>query len=412
MERGHDAGRGRGPGHGVLEDVERAVVDTAQRILHGAELAFHLPAAPPRRWHRAGVSPRTERAMDFAGGMVLLSFVVGWTWSVATVDARTDDGTAVNRVTASITSALTSADAPTAAFLTEAAMQALLPLRGESGLLHAQFREPGAPLVGDTLPDGAVVHYSSGAVTDSALADSVVRSPDDPGIWSVAIKVGAAIRPLSDFNVITLKPFSAKQRGKIGLYYIGNWPNERGRGAARYAPPRGFIEVTPENRGTYVSEHFRLGDFLTKNQFEVWPKYLVLETRLLDKLELVLAELRARGIQTSGVKVLSGFRTPQYNRGGGDPRGRAALSRHMYGDAADIYIDNDGNGAMDDLNGDGRVNIRDARVLQDAVDRVERAHPQLIGGCGTYPGTAGHGPFTHIDTRGYRARWIGTGDGG
>jgi hypothetical protein len=411
-ERGTGAGQTPDPSHGVLHDVERVVVDAAQRILHGAELAFHLPAPPTSRWHRAGVSARTERMFDIAGGTLLATFVVGWSWSVATADARTDDGAAANRVTASITSALTNADAPTAAFLTEAAMQALLPLRGESGRLQAQFRVPGAPLGADTLPEGAVVHYSSGAAIDSALADSAILAPEEPGMWSVAVKVGAAIRPLSDFNVITLKPFSAKQRGRIGLYYLGSWPNERGRGPARYAPPRGFIEVTLDNRDTYVSEHFRLGDFLTKNQYEVWPKYLVLETRLLDKMELVLAELRALGIRTSGVKVLSGFRTPQYNRGGGDPRGRAALSRHMYGDAADIYIDNDGNGAMDDLNGDGRVNIRDARVIQDAVDRVERAHPQLVGGCGTYPGTGSHGPFTHIDTRGYRARWIGTGESG
>jgi hypothetical protein len=27
-----------------------------------------------------------------------------------------------------------------------------------------------------------------------------------------------------------------------------------------------------------------------------------------------------------------------------------------------------------------------------------------------YAGTPAHGPFTHIDTRGYAARWIGTGD--
>jgi hypothetical protein len=65
---------------------------------------------------------------------------------------------------------------------------------------------------------------------------------------------------------------------------------------------------------------------------------------------------------------------------------------------------------MDDLNGDGRVNIRDAAVIQEAVDRVERTHPELVGGCGIYAGTGSHGPFTHIDTRGFRARWIGTGD--
>jgi hypothetical protein len=77
----------------------------------------------------------------------------------------------------------------------------------------------------------------------------------------------------------------------------------------------------------------------------------------------------------------------------------------MYGDAADIFIDNDGNGAMDDLNKDGRVNIADAVVIREASVRVERAHPSLIGGSGVYSATSAHGPFTHIDTRGYSARW-------
>jgi len=83
----------------------------------------------------------------------------------------------------------------------------------------------------------------------------------------------------------------------------------------------------------------------------------------------------------------------------------------MYGDAADVFVDNDGDGWMDDLNRDGRVNLRDARVMQDAVDRVEAAHPALVGGSGVYVATSGHGPFIHIDTRGYPARWVGTGDG-
>ena len=120
--------------------------------------------------------------------------------------------------------------------------------------------------------------------------------------------------------------------------------------------------------------------------------------------------LERTGIPSKGVRVMSGFRTPQYNRSGGDPRGRATMSRHMYGDAADIFIDNNGDGNMDDLNRDGRVNLNDARVILAAANRVEAAHPSLIGGVGVYPGTSAHGPFTHIDTRGYPARWIGTGD--
>jgi uncharacterized protein YcbK (DUF882 family) len=109
--------------------------------------------------------------------------------------------------------------------------------------------------------------------------------------------------------------------------------------------------------------------------------------------------------------VMSGFRTPQYNRGGGNPTGRAGLSRHMYGDAADIYIDSNHDGVMDDLNHDGRIDIADSRVISAAVDRVEAAHPELVGGAGVYPAESGHGPFIHIDSRGYRARWVGSGGG-
>ena len=133
--------------------------------------------------------------------------------------------------------------------------------------------------------------------------------------------------------------------------------------------------------------------------------------RNVDKLELVLSDLQSRGIDVSGVQVMSGFRTPQYNKAGGNTGGRAGLSRHMYGDAADIFIDSNGDGVMDDLNHDGRSTIADARVISQAVDRVEAAHPELIGGAGVYPAASGHGPFIHIDTRGYRARWIGSGGG-
>ena len=160
-----------------------------------------------------------------------------------------------------------------------------------------------------------------------------------------------------------------------------------------------------------MSEHFKLGDFLTKDQYDVWPKYLLLEPKLLDKLELTIQELEKSGIDVRHVQVMSGFRTPSYNVSGGNTAGRANLSRHMYGDASDIFIDNDHNGNMDDLNHDGRVDFRDAQVIADATERVERAYPALVGGIGVYVASSGHGPFTHIDARGYRARWRGTGNG-
>ncbi len=204
------------------------------------------------------------------------------------------------------------------------------------------------------------------------------------------------------FSFVTMRPFSDKVNGRIGNYRIGFWPGEQRR---RDKMPAGFIEVTTGNQATVVSEHFRLADFLTHDQGDVWPKYLVLQERLLDKLELVIAELRTRGARVDRLEVMSGFRTPQYNIKGVGSGGRATDSRHQYGDAADVYVVNGDRDWMADLNGDGRTDLRDARLLADAAERVEARHPSLAGGIGIYPATSAHGPFVHIDTRGVPTRW-------
>jgi len=128
----------------------------------------------------------------------------------------------------------------------------------------------------------------------------------------------------------------------------------------------------------------------------------VLRTALIDKLELVLAELGNMGVSASRLKIMSGFRTPQYNA---RARGRARDSRHQFGDAADVMVDSDGDGRMDDLNHDGKINSKDASVMIEAVNRVEQEHPELIGGAGLYRSTRSHTAFVHVDVRGTRARW-------
>jgi hypothetical protein len=370
-------------------------------------LAF--PEKLPRGFTRP--RGRAERTFNVLSIAVLILFAMGWSWSIARARAAGDSGP-VTPASANIATALTDRSAPSVAYLTDAALTALAtPARGESGKLRVRIQPGGTPItpiLSDTLPRGAMTTFSSGSAAEST---SKFVAPQRPGIWNLALKVGNAIKPLADFSVITLRPATEEKAGRLGLYYIGNWPAARkGKPGVSYDPPSGFIEVTPQNQNTQLSEHFKIRDFLPHDQQSVWPKYVVIDMKMIDKDELVLQDLKDHGINPNGVRVLSGFRTPQYNVGGGDPRGRAALSRHMYGDANDIFIDNDGDGQMDDLNHDGRVNIADAKVIQDAVNRVERAHPSLIGGCGIYSGTSAHGPFTHIDTRGYPARWIGTGD--
>ncbi len=227
------------------------------------------------------------------------------------------------------------------------------------------------------------------------------REQKDAG--TVAVTDSASGRQLSLF---TLLPFADKVNGRLGDYHIGRFPAEkRTPRSAAYENPDGFIEVTLANKDTPVSEHFRLADFLTHDQKNVWPKYLVLREPLVDKLELVLVELKRRGIKAERLKVMSGFRSPQYNQKGVGRGGRAKDSRHQFGDAADILVDNNQDGRLDDLNRDGRVNSRDVRILVDAIESVEREYPELVGGLGLYRATRSHGPFVHVDVRGVRARW-------
>jgi hypothetical protein len=220
-----------------------------------------------------------------------------------------------------------------------------------------------------------------------------------PGIHDLGVVTPSG----NPFYVLSLLPYATKTGGKIHGYYVGNWPLKPG--VERYAQPAGFIEVTEATAQTHVSEQFKLGDFLTHDQVGVWPKFLVLKPRLLDKLELISEALAQRGLP-SKLHVMSGFRTPQYNEQGvGEKGGRASLSRHMYGDASDVFVDADGNGRMDDLNGDGQVTVADARVLFSVAETVETANPDLVGGLSAYPANSAHGPFVHVDTRGVKARW-------
>jgi hypothetical protein len=62
---------------------------------------------------------------------------------------------------------------------------------------------------------------------------------------------------------------------------------------------------------------------------------------------------------------------------------------------------------MDDLDKNGVIDYRDAKVLYDIVDDMygKPWYERFIGGLGRYEKTANHGPFVHIDVRGFRARW-------
>lgn len=376
------------------------------------EQLFPKRRDPRNFWERTGLTPRQERRLDgFLGALVLL-FIAGWVYA-AVLAAEYGEGPQVARRIAS--GGLSPAAAPDVAFLVDAAMQRFIDwdeIRGASGEVRIVVREPGDTLVlPDALPAEVELVYGTDTlprpdalpVEPTGPDRGTVRVPERSGIWNVLVRAHGAVRNVPDLNVVTLVPASEMRGGRIGDYRIGEWPRS---GTGAYAAPRGFVQVTRENMNTPVSRHFRLRDFLTKGQEGVWPKYVVISPRLLDKLELTIQELERMGHPVENVFVISGFRTPWYNQHGGNPQGRGAMSRHMFGDAADIAIDNDRDGCMDDLNGDGTVDVEDARIIVQAAERVERRYPHLIGGIGIYrPVRGSHCGMVHIDTRGTRARW-------
>ncbi len=100
---------------------------------------------------------------------------------------------------------------------------------------------------------------------------------------------------------------------------------------------------------------------------------------------------------------MSAYRTPYYNKSIGNVK----FSRHVYGDAIDLYVDDNHDGIMDDLNKDGKINIKDARVIAKVVEKIEQDphYKEFIGGLGVYNKNSRHTYFVHVDTRGYAARW-------
>jgi uncharacterized protein YcbK (DUF882 family) len=272
---------------------------------------------------------------------------------------------------------------------------------GLSGEVRLQLRLPGESFdfpVEITGPAEQVSYQwlkaedSSAVVPPAPLHGVSVAAPPHPGFYRLAVLRESGTRLVDSVVVGVMAPFSSKLGGTLNGYQIGTYRWERARDDAS-PPPRGFLELFPEDTAMAVSTHFRMADFLTHDGQETWPRYVALDSRILDKVELVLSYLGSHD-RIITMDVHSGFRSPVYNRR--VPRA-ASDSRHQYGDAADLAIDADG---------DGKVTYFDGLAVAHAVEEVEREHPELVGGLGLY-GNHGDAAYVHIDERGTRKRWKG-----
>jgi hypothetical protein len=280
---------------------------------------------------------------------------------------------------------------------------------GDSREVRFRFALPGGdvefPLEVSGDPSALVYEWvgaRDSTVDDAArpLNGAAFVAPNKPGFYHLAVVRGTERHVIPEPTLAVLVPFRQKVGATLNGYRIGTYLAER---INHYDHPEGFLEVRAADVDLKVSTHLRLGDFVTHDaQVDVWPKYIALNPRLLDKLELVFEQLggsvrlspRGGGLGLA-FDVHSGFRTPAHNRG---VWGAVSDSRHEYGDAADIAVDADG---------DGRITLHDELLVAQAVERVEEEHPELVGGLGLYTSGQYRTPYVHIDARGTRTRWKG-----
>lgn len=245
------------------------------------------------------------------------------------------------------------------------------------------------------------------------------------------------IRNRLEARVLFPTPTEGNYRdGWIDGYEIGIYPDPKGKTATpyvrmypdKYQVPEIFYRVDRETANLYISPRFTLGDFDLNFDYlpNVYPQYMPLDLKLVDKLELLLDRMEAAGYDVSRVEMLAGYRSPvfnsEYKRADEEFSLTEEFSQHLYGRAVDMILDSVGDGKLDDLNQDGKIDIQDARVIMKFVDAIDQealeGKNELLGGAGVYyrhdiPDREIQTPYIHIDTRGFAdnlgrpVRWVG-----
>lgn len=303
-------------------------------------------------------------------------------------------------------------------------------LPGESVVIALHERPGVAPRTPVTSGTGSELRFeqsldltwrvSGGALTSTGGLNSARwELPTEPGTQSLVIRdtQGRGVR----LDVQVLTPFDRSGPGAIDGYPLGVYANEAApnvpgpvaRRPEAYTPPTHFWHVTEANRDRHLSPHVRLGDLCTAPLVN-GEAHIAISPTLVEKLEALHAACVARGWieegDEGGLTILRAYLSPNHLRQLQQAGLRISdFTRHLYGDGAMVIVDTDGDRRMDDLNGDGAIDVIDAERLADEVEVLEMTIGR--GGIGIYaerpagdpelPQT----PMVQFDCRGERARW-------
>lgn len=189
-----------------------------------------------------------------------------------------------------------------------------------------------------------------------------------------------AFRASTTFHFLVPVEFDAEGPGVIEGCPIGVYPNENAKDVKaviadrrdRYRPPRWFVAATSATRELYVSEHFRLREFVPNAPKDA-TTYFPYNANLVRTLEAILADLKTSEMPTPHVRILRGFLSPydaeRLRRAGAQ---LLTWNRYQYGDGVLVVANGDAGEKMGDLNRDGKVDVRDAEKLAGAISGVQK----------------------------------------
>lgn len=263
-----------------------------------------------------------------------------------------------------------------------------------SGSLHSLVLDSKQVLTLDNTADFTPTAVSDVETERLGPNSIAIYAPDHAGFYNLVLSNNKTTKHLL---VIVKKPFNAINK-QLNNYQIGLYPTPY-KSDPQYSAPNGLIEIFEKDLSRQLTPHVQVKNVICK-QVSGFPKYLYVNNDGLLMLEDLLTFVQNEGIKVSKFAFISGYRTPHYNHSIGNGK----HSRHQYGDAFDLYIDEDGDGRMDDLNGDGKLTIADIDVLYKVFEKFQK-QSRYNGGIGRYKPASHHGGFVHIDNRGFTARW-------
>lgn len=312
--------------------------------------------------------------------------------------------------------------------------------RASDILLHCQWRCPNTqasqtitfadnPLV-VVLPGGVIQVTATSSrqsawltVLKNGVAVSRERAlsftaPEKAGAYYITLSVEfSGVREERELCVLVPYKAAARKSGRgwdvfVDGEEVGNYrlPESSGNRKVKgnpesYQPPVWWLRITPMNGAFSVVPGVKTSELVAVTE-ETGLRHTDLVPVCYPMWKAIVSlrvALEKRGIPGRALKLISMFRAPPYNR----MIGSSSFGRHVYGDAFDFYLDDfAGTGKARDLNGNGRLDHRDAYSVIAIIEELQGEGKIPLGGIGVYNTQGGdHEVTMHLDMRGHRATW-------